>query len=151
MYDGGFDSAYFNSANATGNLYVCGNTGLNPTLYQVPIAAGTMGTPAAITALTPAANSPACSPVTDLSSPGSGLAGADFLQRAEQRPSHGLQWWGMYPEFCGYALAGLKSVRGRRRNPRQEFQPDHPLHYGGDPGWHFGNNSAFLGELSRRN
>ena len=36
MYIGAFDSTYQKSANATGNLYVCGNTGGNPTLYQSP-------------------------------------------------------------------------------------------------------------------
>src|SRR5580700_1292506 len=40
MYSGAFDSAYKNSSDATGNLYVCGNTGGAPTLYQVPIVAG---------------------------------------------------------------------------------------------------------------
>jgi hypothetical protein len=67
MYIGAFDSTYENSANATGNLYVCGNTGGDPTLYQVPIAAGAFGTvntgPALSTGTTP------CSPVTDLLNP----------------------------------------------------------------------------------
>ena len=40
MYIGSFDSTYENSTNATGNLYVCGNTGGKPTLYQIPIKAG---------------------------------------------------------------------------------------------------------------
>jgi hypothetical protein len=65
MYIGGFDSAYLNSVNASGNLYVCGNTGAAPTLYRVPIVAGVLGTSALISALTPANKTPACSPVTD--------------------------------------------------------------------------------------
>jgi hypothetical protein len=52
LYAGDFDDAYYTSGNATGNLYVCGNTGANPTMYQVPISAGTM--PAAGTSLTTA-------------------------------------------------------------------------------------------------
>ena len=69
LYIGSFDSAYENSSDATGNLYVCGNTGGNPILYQIPIAAGAFpvtGLGTAITSLTPVARNPACSPVTDL-------------------------------------------------------------------------------------
>jgi hypothetical protein len=68
LYIGAFDSAYENSVNATGNLYVCGNTGGPPILYQVPIVAGVMnglGTagPVLSTSTTP------CSPVTDVANP----------------------------------------------------------------------------------
>lgn len=50
LYIGMFDNTYFTSANPsspTGNLYTCGNTGGNPTLYQIPITANAMGTPVA--------------------------------------------------------------------------------------------------------
>jgi hypothetical protein len=69
LYIGGFDSAYYSSSNATGNLYVCGNTGANPTLFQVPIAAGAL--PASGNGITSLATSgsPACSPVTDVPNP----------------------------------------------------------------------------------
>ena len=70
LYAGDFDDAYFTSRNATGNLYVCGNTGANPTMYQVPISAGTM--PAAGTSLTTATTAgskDSCSTVTDVSNP----------------------------------------------------------------------------------
>jgi|HubBroStandDraft_1064217.scaffolds.fasta_scaffold00004_145 hypothetical protein len=67
LYIGGFDSAYENSLNATGNLYVCGNTGGPPVLYQIPILAGALGTinvgPVLSTDTTP------CSPVTDVPNP----------------------------------------------------------------------------------
>jgi hypothetical protein len=67
LYLGAFDSTYENSVNATGNLYVCGNTGGIPTLFQVPITAGAFGTsvpgPTLSTTATP------CSPVTDLLNP----------------------------------------------------------------------------------
>src|ERR1051326_3722808 len=70
LYAGSFDNAYYSSRNATGNLYVCGNTGANPTMYQVPISAGTM--PVAGTSLntvTLTGQSPSCSTVTDVSNP----------------------------------------------------------------------------------
>jgi hypothetical protein len=67
LYLGAFDSTYENSVNATGNLYVCGNTGGIPTLYRVPITAGVFGTvktgPALALTTTP------CSPVTDILNP----------------------------------------------------------------------------------
>lgn len=67
LYIGGFDSAYYGSGTATGNLYVCGNTGANPTLFRVPIQAGVLpaaGT--AISTLTTLASTAACSSVTDV-------------------------------------------------------------------------------------
>jgi len=70
LYAGDFDNAYYTSGNATGNLYVCGNTGANPTMYQVPISAGTM--PVASTSLTTATttgSTDSCSTVTDVSNP----------------------------------------------------------------------------------
>jgi hypothetical protein len=70
MYIGGFDSAYYNSAGATGNLYVCGNTGFNPTLYQIPIQSGVLPASAlAITTVTTTGSTVPCSPVTDFSNP----------------------------------------------------------------------------------
>ena len=67
LFDGGFDSKYFTSGTATGNLYVCGNTGGAPRLYQIPINAGTMGAAVAGPILTSATTG--CSPVTDISNP----------------------------------------------------------------------------------
>lgn len=69
MYLGAFDNTYITSTTSTGNLYVCGNTGANPILYRVPIAAGVFGTPSAIGNLAPAADNPACSPITDILNP----------------------------------------------------------------------------------
>ncbi len=45
QYNGAFDHNYINAATPTGNMYVCGNPGGNPTLYQIPISASVMGTP----------------------------------------------------------------------------------------------------------
>src|SRR3984957_5603188 len=66
LYSGGFDSTYL-ASHGTGNLYVCGNTGGAPVLYQVPISVGTMG---AGIAGPPLSNSTTpCSPVTDIQNP----------------------------------------------------------------------------------
>jgi hypothetical protein len=67
IYDGTFDANYLASANATGNIYVCGNTGGPPVIYQVPVAAGVMKTPVAGPVLSNATTG--CSPVTDVSNP----------------------------------------------------------------------------------
>ncbi len=69
LFIGAFDSAYYNSLNATGNLYVCGNTGANAILYQIPISAGVMpgsGQGLAVTALAKSASTAPCSPVADV-------------------------------------------------------------------------------------
>jgi hypothetical protein len=68
LYDGMFDSTYLASANATGNLYVCGNTGGTPTLYQIPISAGTMQ-PVVTGPTVSSSATAACSPVTDVANP----------------------------------------------------------------------------------
>lgn len=67
LYIGAFDSTYENSSNGTGNLYVCGNTGGTPALFQVPITAGVLGT--AIPGPTLSTSAAPCSPVTDLLNP----------------------------------------------------------------------------------
>jgi hypothetical protein len=72
LYIGGFDSAYYKSVNATGSLYVCGNTGGPPTLFQVPIVAGTLpasGLGVSIAPLASGASTAPCSPVTDVPNP----------------------------------------------------------------------------------
>jgi hypothetical protein len=79
LFIGGFDSTYYSSVGATGNLYVCGNTGLSPTLYRVPISAGAFGTAVAVAVLTPASRLPACSPVTDFSNPNTSIGKAEHV------------------------------------------------------------------------
>jgi hypothetical protein len=79
LYAGAFDDAYYSSLNATGNLYVCGDTGANPTVYRIPIQAGLPGTAASLAALTPAARNPACSPVTDIFNPNASGGAAERL------------------------------------------------------------------------
>jgi hypothetical protein len=67
MYIGAFNSTYLSSETATGDLYVCGNTGGAPTIYQVSIGDGVLGTVNAGPAL--ATGTPPCSPVTDVLNP----------------------------------------------------------------------------------
>jgi hypothetical protein len=72
MYLGAFDSTYYNSASPpTGNLYVCGQTGQNPTLYQIPITAGALPAASTAVALNAASSTAACSPVSDIPNPSS--------------------------------------------------------------------------------
>lgn len=69
MFDGLFDSTYENSPGGTGNFYVCGNTGAEPQLFQVPIQAGVFGTPVVVSTLTQPGFTPPCSPVTTFFNP----------------------------------------------------------------------------------
>ena len=77
LYIGGFDSAYFSSVGGVGNLYVCGNTGLNPILYRVPISNGTFGTPLSVAGLTAGGQHFPCSPVTDYANPNGTFGNAE--------------------------------------------------------------------------
>ncbi len=65
QYNGAFDNGYIFSPDSTGNLWVCGNPGSNPTLYQIPITAGVMGTAKVGPALSTTTQT-TCSPVTDV-------------------------------------------------------------------------------------
>lgn len=67
LYIGGFDSNYLNSTNGTGDLYVCGNTGGAPTLYQIQIQTGILGAVSAGPVIS--ANTTPCSPVSDFPNP----------------------------------------------------------------------------------
>ena len=76
LYDGSLNNAYYTSGDATGKMFVCGNVGAEPTLYEIPIAAGALnsGFPpvssgVAIGVLGLSASNPACSPVTDVYEP----------------------------------------------------------------------------------
>jgi hypothetical protein len=67
LYLGAFDSSYENSVTATGNLYVCGNTGGVPTLYQVSIVGGVLTNISTGVALSNSTTP--CSPVSDVLNP----------------------------------------------------------------------------------
>ncbi|HWW13958.1 MAG TPA: ice-binding family protein [Candidatus Dormibacteraeota bacterium] len=69
LYIGAFDSTYVNSVDGTGNLYVCGNTGGDPVLYQVAMTAGAFGTVTAGPLLSTSFTPTPCSPVTDILNP----------------------------------------------------------------------------------
>ena len=87
MYEGAFDSTYEASGNATGNFYVCGNTAGVPTLYQIPIAGGIMGT--VITGPTLAGATTGCSPVTDISNPNATGGIAEWIFASAQNSGSG--------------------------------------------------------------
>ncbi len=82
LYIGAFDSAYLGSSSAAGHLYVCGNTGAAPTLYQIAIQNGVLGTvgagPALSTVSTP------CSPVTDVLNPNAPGGATEWLFASAQ-------------------------------------------------------------------
>ncbi len=82
LYEGSFDSTYQASVNATGNLYVCGNTAGIPTLYQVPINAGVLGTVHTGPVLTSATTG--CSPVTDIPNPNATGGTAEWIFASSQ-------------------------------------------------------------------
>jgi hypothetical protein len=75
LYDGDFDNAFYSSPTRTGSLYVCGDTGVNPILYRVPITAGTLSNGISVAPLTAAGNHRTCSPVTDVLNPNANGAG----------------------------------------------------------------------------
>jgi hypothetical protein len=79
LYLGAFDSTYKNSVNATGNLYVCGDTGGTPILYQVPITAGAFGTAVPGPQLSSTTPGTPCSPVTDVMNPNASGGATEWL------------------------------------------------------------------------
>jgi hypothetical protein len=79
LYVGAFDSTYENSVNATGNLYVCGNTGGDPILYQVAITSGAFGTVSAGPVLSTTFGVTPCSPVTDVLNPNAAGGATEWM------------------------------------------------------------------------
>jgi hypothetical protein len=75
LYGGSFDNAYY-TGNA-GFMYVCGNAGGDPTLYQVAVNAGNLGTVTTGPVLTTAATT--CSPVTEIYNPNASGGAKDWL------------------------------------------------------------------------
>jgi hypothetical protein len=72
LFAGTFDNLYFTSTSGSspsGNLYVCGNTSGNATLYQVPITSNAMATFGTSVLALSTANT-TCSPVTEVFSGG---------------------------------------------------------------------------------
>jgi hypothetical protein len=83
LYIGAFDSTYENSVTASGHLYVCGNTGGNPILYQVLIQGGIMGTVTPGPPLSASTTIP-CSPVTDVLNPNASGGATEWLFASAQ-------------------------------------------------------------------
>jgi hypothetical protein len=80
LYAGAFDSAYYGSSNATGALYVCGDTGANAILYQVPIVGGAMLSQGQIVSpLASTGSNAPCSGVTDILNPNALALPAEHL------------------------------------------------------------------------
>jgi hypothetical protein len=102
LYDGTFDAAYRSSPVRTGNLYVCGDTGLNPILYRVPITTGNFGTAVSVAAVTAAANHRICSPVTDILNPNATGGPAERVFFSVQNSAH--------PTICATAGCALSFV-----------------------------------------
>ena len=88
LYEGALDSAYENSANAAGNLYVCGHTSGRPSLYQVQITpGGVLGTVTIGPVLTTAATG--CSPVTDILNPNATGGATEYIFAGVQANGRG--------------------------------------------------------------
>jgi hypothetical protein len=79
LYVGAFDSTYVNSVApaATGNIYVCGNTGGLPILYQVDAAFNLLGSSTA--GPTIANTTTPCSSVTDVFNPNASPGPAEWI------------------------------------------------------------------------
>jgi hypothetical protein len=65
QYNGAFDHDYVTAATPTGNLYVCGDPGGLPTIYQIPINNGTMSASKAGPVISTTTETQ-CSPLTDV-------------------------------------------------------------------------------------
>jgi hypothetical protein len=87
LYEGGFDSSYFASGTATGNLYVCGNTAGAPTLYRITVNAGALGAVVTGPALTSATTG--CSPVSDIPNPNATGGTAEWIFASAQNSGVG--------------------------------------------------------------
>ena len=85
LYEGALDSAYENSTNAAGNLYVCGHTGGRPTLYQVQITSGAvLSTVVTGPVLATAGAATGCSPVTDVLNSNATGGSTEFIYASVQ-------------------------------------------------------------------
>ena len=65
IFNGAFDHNYLNGTAPTGNFYVCGNPGGQPTIYQIPINNNVMGTALLGPVIGTTGTTP-CSPITDV-------------------------------------------------------------------------------------
>ena len=89
LYDGGFDSTYLASANGTGNLYVCGNTGGTPTIYEIALGAGVPANGVAVIANPLTSATTTCSSVMDIPNPNGPNGAAESLFTSVQNTGLG--------------------------------------------------------------
>jgi hypothetical protein len=76
LYAGDFDNAYYSGG--AGHLYVCGNIGGNPTLYQINVSStGTLGT--VTTGPNVASATTTCSPVVEFYNPNAAGGAKDWI------------------------------------------------------------------------
>jgi len=87
LFEGDFDSNYWNSSDATGNLYVCGNTAGAPTIYQLPIDAGVLSLANAGPVLSHGETE--CSPITDIANPNAPGGAAEWIFASVQSDGAG--------------------------------------------------------------
>ena len=123
LYAGNFDNQYYSSSTATGNLYVCGNTGGDPTLIQVPVTNSVLGV--AVTGPTVGNTAATCSPITEFYT-----GNADYIFMSAQTEGNGNTG---LPSGCSASLGCIvaynvasgaairsRSVRGVARCRRYE-------------------------------
>jgi Ice-binding-like len=79
LYVGAFDSTYVNSTApaATGHIYVCGNTGGSPILYQLDAAYDLLAS--GVAGPTIASTTTPCSPVTDIFNPNASPGPSEWI------------------------------------------------------------------------
>ena len=125
QYNGAFDHSYITAATPTGNLYVCGNPGGNPTVYQVSVNAGVMGGAKAGPILS-GTDPNTCSPVTDVynavvhrSGPTSGM---DIHECAGGRIANSVRRFLVRHELQGHGVAALVPIQRRAGGSGQQLK-----------------------------
>ncbi len=119
MYIGAFDSTYESSVDATGHLYVCGNTGGAPTIYQVAIQGGILGTVNTGPVSFEQRRRTPCSPVTDVLNPNvsGGATEWMFASAADRAGLLGVCLRGVRLQFQGHTLAPVDRIFGGPGGP----------------------------------
>ena len=113
LFEGSFDSTYRASVNATGNLYVCGNTGGKPDHVSDSDYCRRDGNCRCRAALANATTG--CSPVTDIPNPNATRRSdrVGLRRRANDRIGEQLCVRRMHPESQGSTLDAVHSLRCR--------------------------------------
>ena len=105
-----------NPSSPSGNLYVCGNTAGNATLYGIPITANAMGSASAM-ATTLSTSNTTCSEVTEIFKLPHRL---DFSQRADRRQHQRQRWMPLRRRrLCDVFRRYQRPSNGERRAGRR--------------------------------